>query len=263
MVIAFLSFALFVAIMVYLMTYRTKSERSYDEKIAKSLEEEFIIDPETGTKLTLEQAESGHWIPHDNEFKTVPNEEIDKLSTEDEQDAERAINHLRKSKEYLKYQFDEEEIAFLNKTKILSKYNDWSYSNCFRLDYCEGFIFMPAVVIIDRVPGYFDNTYEESQIMCWLKYDHDFGHYYLRDKTDTEKFFDIFKKDDEINLKGFESYTFKKTANFFRLNNIVDKLKGVKNLEIEFIENNLLIKTKKFINLKELIQLETTIKNVC
>ena len=248
--------------MVYLMSYRTKSERDYDEKIARSLDDEFIIDPETGAKLSLEQAESGHWIAHDNEFKTVPEEDIQKLRAEDEQDAERAINHLRKSKDYLKCQFDDDEISFLGKTKILFKYDDWSYSHSFRLDFCEGYIFFPRVVIIDRLPGYFDNTYEESQIMCWLKYDYDFGHYYLRDKTRSERFLEIFKKDDDLKLKGFESFTFKKNGDILRLNRIIEKLNGVKNLEIEFLGNNLLIKTQKFINLKELLELERVIKTV-
>ena len=53
------------------------------------------LDPETGAKLTLEQAESGHWINHDNEYKTTPESEIEKLYSEEAKNAERAINYLK------------------------------------------------------------------------------------------------------------------------------------------------------------------------
>ena len=46
------------------------------------MEDEYIIDPETGAKLTLEEAESGHWIAHENEFRTIPDSELNNLPTE-------------------------------------------------------------------------------------------------------------------------------------------------------------------------------------
>ncbi|QYA26684.1 hypothetical protein G3I01_14655 [Gramella sp. MT6] len=55
----------------------TKAEREYEKRINESLADEYIIDPETGAKLTLEEAESGHWINHDNEYITIPEKEIE------------------------------------------------------------------------------------------------------------------------------------------------------------------------------------------
>jgi hypothetical protein len=64
----------------------------------QSLADEFIIDPETGAKLTLEQAESGHWLIRDNESREITEDAISKLPYEDEQTVERALNLLRANK---------------------------------------------------------------------------------------------------------------------------------------------------------------------
>ena len=240
----------------------TKAEREYEKRINESLADEYIIDPETGAKLTLEEAESGHWINHDNEFITIPEKEIEKLHTEEQKDAERAINILRKSTEYKRYRFSESELEILENIKILSKYDDWSYSDCFKIEYCDGFIFMPAVVLIDKVPGYFETTYNESQIMIWVKLEGNSGHYYLREKTATEKFLDIFKNDDDLKMRGYESFTLKKSENLFKVNQTLKNLKNVKGVEIEIFENNLFLKTMKFINVEELLLMESIAKNV-
>ena len=241
----------------------TKAEREYERKINESLADEYIIDPETGAKLTLEEAESGHWISHNNEFNTLPENEIEKLHTEEQKDAERAINYLRKSKDYKRYKFSESQIKFLESTRLLSKYDDWGYSNCFQIEYCNGFIFMPDVVLIDKVPGYFETTYNESQIMVWIKLKSNLGHYYLREKTGTEKFLDIFKNDDDLKLKGFESFTIKKSENIFKVNQTLEKLRKVNGIEIEIFDKNLFIKTMKFINVEELLLIEKLIKKLC
>ncbi|QYA26685.1 hypothetical protein G3I01_14660 [Gramella sp. MT6] len=121
---------------------------------------------------------------------------------------------------------------------------------------------MPAVVLIDKVPGYFETTYNESQIMIWLRLESNMGHYYLREKTATEKFLDIFKNDDDIKMRGYESFTFKKSENIFKVNQTLKKIKGGKGLEIEIIENNLFLKTMKFINVEELLLIESLVKNI-
>jgi hypothetical protein len=242
----------------------TKADQEYERRIKESLADEYIIDPETGARLTLEEAESGHWIQHDNEYNTVSEQEIDKLHTEEQKDAERAINYLRKSKEYRKYRFTESELKILENTKILSKYDDWGYSDSYKIEFCNGYFLMPAVVLIDKVPGYFDTTYNESHIMAWIKLKVNLGHYYLREKTATEKFFDIFKNDDDdIKIKGFESFTFKRSENILKLNDILNKLREAKGVEIEFFDNNIFLKTQKFINVDELLLIEKLVKNVC
>ena len=244
-------------------TKGSKQEQEYNKKLKESLAEEFIIDPETGAKLTLEQAESGHWIAHDNEFLTIPDSDIDKLFTEEQKNTERGINYLKEKTDYRKQKLTKQEIQILEETKILSKYDDWSYSNCYRLEYANGFVFLPAVKFIDKETGYVDNSYHESQIMFWLKLNIDFGHYYLREKSKVEKFFDLIKNDDDLKLKNYESFTFRKSTDLLKIIRILKSFEGSKGLEIELMDRNLFVKNQKLANLEDIKRIESVIKNVC
>jgi len=242
---------------------KTEEEKEYERKQKEFLDDGLLTDPETGAKITLEQAESGHWIQHDNEYSTVPESEIEKLYTEEQKNAERAVNYLKQSRVYKKYKFDDKEIDFLEKSNILSKYDNWSYSNSFKIENNKGFVFLPAIKYDDNGVGYFSNEYEESQLMFWIKLDNDFGHYYLREKENVEKFFDLIRKDDDLDLKNYEVFTVKKTMNIVPLINILKHFEKQKELEIEVIESNLLIKNTKYINLVDIQRIEEVIKNVC
>lgn len=241
----------------------SKADQEYERKLKESLADEYIIDPETGAKITLEQAESGHWLAHDNEFKTMSESDIEKLYTKEQKDAERGVNYLKEKIEYRKQKLSEQELQILEKTKILSKYDDWSYSDCFRFEFADGFAFLPAVKILDNEPGYFDTSYHESQVMFWLKLDFDLGHYYLREKSSVEKIFDLIKSDDDLKLKNYESFTFKESSNFIKIIKILKEFEGSKGLEIEFMDNNLFVKNKKLANLEDIKRIESVIKNVC
>ena len=244
------------------LTKPSKYEKEYEEKLKQSLSEEYIIDPETGAKLTLEQAESGHWVQHDNEFQTTSEEDIQKLFTPEQQDAEKAINYLKASKEYTKCRLSDESIKILENSKILSKYDDWSYSDSFELKYCNGFVFMPAVEIIDKVPMYFENDYHESQIMFWIKINKDLGHYYFREKTGTEKILDFFKNDDSIKSNKYECFNYKNSDNYVLTKQLFNKIENenLENIEIEFFKKNIFLKTLKLINKSDLLNLEKCVK---
>ncbi len=241
----------------------SKADQEYERKLKESLADEYIIDPETGAKITLEQAESGHWVVHDNEFNTMPESDIDKLYTEEQKEAERAVNYLKENIEYRKYKLTEQELKILEKTKTLSKYDDWGYSDCFRLEFSNGFVFLPVVKIEDKEPGYFDTSYHESQIMFWLKLNYNFGHYYLREKSGVEKLFDLIKNDDDLKLKNYESFTFKKSADFINTIKILKEFEGSKGLEIEFMNDNLFVKNRKLANLEDIRRIEHVVKKVC
>ena len=45
-----LFFGFIVYAFYFMFTFKTKKEKEYEKKLKKSLEDEFIIDPETGTK---------------------------------------------------------------------------------------------------------------------------------------------------------------------------------------------------------------------
>jgi len=218
-------FDIFIAILVIMIiitafhgiiTYQTPKEKEYNKKLKRSLQDEYIIDTETGVKLTLEEAESGNWLAHDNEFRTIPKEDLNKLPTEAEKNAEIAINYLRSSTYFRKTKLDANQLKILDKTKILSGYDDWSYSHSYKFE--KGIIFLPAP---ELNKGYY---YCESHIMIWMKIESIEGHYIFKEKTASERFFDLIRNDDDIKLKDYESMTLRSSNKILVINNILSKI---------------------------------------
>ena len=254
-----LFFGLLIIGFYFVFTHKTKKEKEYDKKLKESLADEYIIDPETGTKLTLEEAESGHWIAHDNEFRTISETELKNLPTEDEKIVERALNYLRSSKEYRKTKLTDKQIEILEKTKVLNSYDDWHYSNPF--EFKKGIVLLPAPELHGMT--YYQNTYCESHLMYWVKIDNINGHYFFREKSSSEKFFDLIRDDDQIKLSDYECFTFKKSHNIILIKSILKNFENEKKLEIEINNKNLFVKTTKLVNLDDIIRIEKIIKNVC
>jgi hypothetical protein len=235
-------------------------DKEYKRLLNERLKDEYIYDPETGTKITLEEAESGHWINHNNLNRVKSQEEINKFFVGREKEAEELINHI-KLKKYKFTKLTNSQLTFLDKTKIFEKYNDWSYSNSFSFDNGKNFIFLPAVKI-NSLHRYQDD-YHESQIMFWIKIEKLSGHYYFREKTNFESFTDLIRNDDEIKLDDYECFSFKHSNNKINLIKLLKLIEIEKELEIEIIEENLLIKTLKFPNMEDFLRIENVIKNIC
>lgn len=246
--------------MFYLaFNFRTKSEIEYEKRLKNSLDDEFIIDPETGAKLTLEQAESGHWVSHDNEFRTIPQNELNKLPTDEEILAEKAVNYLRESKKYRKTKLTEEQLKTLEDTQILSSYDDWHYSNPYKFN--NGLIFIPAPELHGMT--YYQNDYCESHLMFWVKIIDTNGHYFFREKSSSEKLLDLLRNDDELIIADYECFTIKKSQSIILVKNILKYFEKEKKLEIEIDYDNLFIKTTKLVNLDDILRIERIIQNVC
>jgi len=246
------------AFVIYAMSFKTKSEKEYDKKLEASLEDEFIIDPETGAKITLKEAESGHWDSHDNEFNTIPESDIDKLLSEEYKQAQLALNYLRESKDFIRTELTDEQFEVFEKTKILSNYADWSYSNPF--SFKNGVVIFPAPELNGAT--YYDVNYTESHVMFWTKMKSIDGHYYLREKLSVEKVFDHFRNDDDLTLNGYESFTFKQSKKAVLINQILKKLEGEPGLEIEMDHDNLFIKTKRLVSTEDIKRIENILNKI-
>ncbi|MEW4924023.1 hypothetical protein [Algibacter sp. 2305UL17-15] len=257
-IIAVLVFTIFILLIRLAFTYKTKSEREYEEKLKKSLADEYIIDPETGAKLTLEQAESGYWVAHDNEFNTVSEKDIDKLPTEDEKIAHIALNYLKGSRNYMKIELSEIQFNVIKETKILNSYDDWSYSNPFKFE--KGIVFLPVPELHGN--NHYQIDYAESHVMFWVNIKNINGHYLFREKTSSEKFLDLLRNDDEIKLQNYECFTFKKSLSFILIKPIIESFKNEKGLEVELHNDNLFIKNTKLVNLSDIENIEKIIKQV-
>lgn len=256
-------FYFIVAAIIINFTYKfffskTKQEKENELKLKESLADEFIYDPETGAKLTLEEAESGNWIAHDNLNRIKPKEELEEYYRGKEKEIEELANFL-KSNGYKFTKLTNSNIEFLEQTKILSKYDDWSYSSSYSFNEGKDFVFFPRVTFNNNRH---ENGYSESQIMFWINGMCLDGHVYLRDKTTFEALTDIIRNDDLIALNHFETFVFKESANMIPLLKTLQLLDTEKDLEIEIIEDNLLIKSLRYVNKNDYLRIEKIIKSV-
>ncbi|MCK7591445.1 hypothetical protein M0G43_12735 [Subsaxibacter sp. CAU 1640] len=242
-----------VLVLYLVLTYKSKADMEYEQKLKESLADEFIIDPDTGAKITLEQAESGHWVAHDNEFRGMPEADIDKLYTEEEREAHRAINYLKESREYLKYEVTDDDISLLDSTNLLSQYDDWGYTCPYRLQFCDGVMLLPTVEKEQL-------GYRESQILFWVRWQHAAGHYYFREKSSVETFFDRIRNDDDIKLTHHECFSIEKTVNKLPLIQLMKRLDTQKGLEFEFKDGYVFIKSTRLVNRKDLMQIEGIVR---
>lgn len=236
--------------------YETPSEKEYNKKLKESLEDEYIVDPETGTKITLEQAETGNWtvkVEDESEFSVMPYDELKKIPTEETRTAQTAINYLRSSTFFRLYELTDEEFEVFEKTEILNGYDDWHYSHPYKFD--NGILILTV--------GELNNTdYKESYIMVCIKISDIKGHYLFKEKTNTERFFDLIRKDDDIVLKDYESLTIKKSHNISYIKTVLKNIVNEKGLEIEIHNDNLFIQTLKLVNVYDLKRLETLLNTI-
>jgi hypothetical protein len=256
--------SILVVISIIWVFYVPASEKEYKRKLNERLQEEYIYDPETGSKLTLEQAEKGHWINHDNEFNVMLESEIEKLLTEESKTFNRALNHFKGLKTYRKHLLEEDEVEFLEKTYTLSKYDNWTYSNCFKIEYCNGLVFLPCVLLKgSRTPYYSIPDYNEPQLLYWIKLEKELGHYYFSEKSTFTKIMESVKSSSNLVLKNYQTITFKKTTNQLFCQNLLSEFSENFGLEIEFFNTSILIKTRVLVNPTDIKRIERIIKNIC
>lgn len=253
---------IFLAV-VYWISRKPKEQVEYEKKLEENLADEFIIDPETGARLTLEQAESGHWIDHDNEHYQMPESEIDKLYTEEQKNIERAANLLKGDEDLKRTKFNDEQIERLEKTVILKKYDYWSYHYCFYNTELDYYVFLPTIELHQKVYTHFPDNLIETQIMFWINLKHDHGHYYLRQESTLESIFNHFNQEVRTFLKDYITIVQEPSDNALKLLQGIKKLENIPNLEIEVFNSDLLIKTRKWVTAEGLKNLHDVVKNVC
>ena len=98
--------------------------------------------------------------------------------------------------------------------------------------------------------------------MFWKKISDIKGHYYLREKSSVEKFFDRFKSDDDLTLSEYESFTIQNSPDIIKINRLLTYFENEKGLEIEIMDHNLFVKTKKLSRKEDIIRIENVLKNV-
>lgn len=254
-------FVVFLIVLSILGKFFKKSdvEKDYEKKLKERLNDEFLYDPETGARFTIEQAEDGSWINHKNDSRIKSSKEIENYYDGSEKIVEEIANYL-KSKNYKPVKLSSNQIEKLEASKLFEKYSDWSYSNSFSFNNEKSFVFFPEVHInqINR-----DSHFRGYQIMFWTKINNNFGHYYLREKALSEKFFDLLRKDDDFKIDGFEVFTIKENKDIIPIINTLNHFERETNLEIEINKDDLYLKTLTEPSLDDFMRLEEKIQNLC
>ena len=252
--IGILIFILVFIFIIGLLLLILRADKKDDKNISESLEDEYIVDLETGAKITLEEAESGHWIPKVVENRW-PEEKIEKLPTEDEKTFRRCINYLYDQTQYLSFQLDDAQVEFLQQTIMLRKYNNWTYSDTFKIDFCEGYILLLDVLLVShnsRLPDY-----QEPQLLFWLKLKNPCGHYSICEKSYAARLYEIISPPGEIKLKNYEVLIHDIAPDTAFLMSILSEFEGKNGLDIEIINDNLLIKNLKRPTMDDIRLMET------
>ncbi len=212
----------------------------YDRKLNESLKEDYIYDPETGAKLTLEQAESGHWVAHSNDERIIPEEELEQYFSEEAADIQRLINDMKRAG-FKKFRLNDELIDTLESLAMLGKYQDWSCPDCF--SYEGKFFVLFTQVQFNVSAGRHIETALLNELFFWVPDAGSSGHYFFREKKTSEKIFDLLRTDDELKLEDYECFTINQ-GNHISNNRLLQFFSGEPRLEIEFFGGHVFIKNE-------------------
>jgi hypothetical protein len=232
----------------------SEEDRIYFEKQKKRLSNDLLYDPASGTRFSLEEANEKGITVLDNLNRIKTDDELEEFYSGNGLEIEIISNYLKRTN-YYSLKFSNKQIKILENIITFKNYSDWSYSKAFSFEKDSYFIFFPNVQI-----GKEEKSYDDNQTMFWLNIDNQKGNYFLREKAIIEEIFDFFRKDDDLNLKKYECFTFEKSPNILLLNRILKHFEGLKNLEIEIYKGNLFIKTLKLTTFEDFKKLEFIIK---
>ena len=230
-----------------------KEYTDYKEKLNKSLEDEYIIDPETGAKLTLEQAQSGHWNPE--EVPYFSEEDVAKHYSQDFQNMYATKYYLEQQEAYDSIELDDRFLEFISTTLIFAKYDSCSFTAIFINKATQTKILFSWVEMLQ-------SNYSEIQLLFWVKISNFNGHYYLTEKTKSEQ---IAIKLANKNALFFNDYycDILKTSfsNGYELG-ILEKCAAEKRIEVEILNDNLFIKTIDLASINDINRIEQLIASL-
>jgi len=236
----------------YLIKFKFKPQRNEEDELEKSMEDEFIIDPETGAKITLDEAENGVWETIDNS-KPISQSELNNLPEFDRQ-AQTAINHLKRKDIYTNIEtLSDSQIEVIDNTEIINSYDEWSYSEVYEMK--NGLIILLTPQMKNLT--YYAEDYSETQLMYWIKIQNIKGHYVFRESTQVDKMLNLSSNE---NLPNYKCYEIQETSNLNLLNDVLTIFEEEKELIIEIKNDNLFIKTLKFISINDVERIEKIVQ---
>lgn len=243
-------FFLIVALFIFIMLFgrKSKEEIDCDNKLKESLEEEYIIDPETQAKLTLEQAQSGIWNP--DEVTYYSESDVENHYSDEFQKIKKAQFYLEKQESYTESELNEEDIELLNQIVLLSKYYDCNFTNIFTNNSTQTKIIF-SWVEAEEIKGY-----SGIQLLFWVRIQNFNGHYFLSEKTKSERFALKLATKEALFFNDYYCEILKKSfSNEYEIG-ILEKCAAIQRIEVEILNDNLFIKTTDLASIEDIVKIE-------
>ncbi|MCG8574342.1 MAG: hypothetical protein MI810_05605 [Flavobacteriales bacterium] len=235
-----------------------KETKEYNERLKKSLEDDRIYDPETGTFITLEEAQSGLPLDDKSISNLIPEEEIDDVLW-GEQAIHARINNALIEANAEPIGLDKEQIEILNRSHILNHSKEWSYSKMYQTA-ASSFILLINITYL-RNP---DSSHYEKQILGFTKINQSLGHHVAEPATLENKLVNLVE-DDTIIIPNWEVTTYKASDNINLADEIIRGFNTEKRsddtvldesefapMSIEIIENYVIYRCTRQIRLEDI-----------
>jgi hypothetical protein len=146
-----------------------KNESEENKKLRESLQDETIYVPETGTKLTIDEAERGYFIAHDNKQRIKTEAELEQNYSPEQAQAEKIRNYLLECQyAFLTDEVEDRLIEAVSNCDFISKYSDVNiYFTC-RINEVSFLIVLLVDYQISN--GKYFNEYAEFHILAAIHY---------------------------------------------------------------------------------------------
>lgn len=217
-----------------------------------------LDDPLTGEKVRVSDTVSDNveYVYYDENRKTSETV-LNKYYTQDG-DLEREfilIKNYLLDEGFNFNKFNGSQVDTLEKTKILSGYLDWSYSDSYHK---ENISFFVASVITKSNHSKYSSRVESTDLFFWIKDFNFLGHYCFYKKGIVEHIIDIFNNNDII--KGYETVIIKKSTMEKELIMFLKSIDYQGDLEIEANNSDIYIKVNNLATKENLVAIYQTIK---
>jgi len=156
-----------LAVVAIVILYLRKDYNAENKEHLKSLEDEYLYDPETGEKFTLEEVES-KGFPTANPNRIKSQEEIETYFTEEEMEIEFAKNYLRKKGYKVLELESEEEVSRFENINWWDNYEEVYSDTIFKInDNCYLYFVQVTYTSIGFKGS--RNILSEVQLLLWLR----------------------------------------------------------------------------------------------
>ena len=206
----------YLIVLLFTSSKKKEEEARFRKEQEERLADERIYDPISGQLLTIEEAESGHFVKHVNETRIIPESELQQFYNEDLVIVQRCFNFLKKEGGKL-VELSEEVVEMVDNTRTFLSHPNWGTEQMCSFESSLYFLF-PHVE-----NGFANADMQTSGYMsiAVIVSGKDYGEYQAKPKSNVEMLLGkTFSKEDRF-IANHILTTHRKEANEIHLINIL------------------------------------------